>query len=117
MKTSRKYYVSSDGTEHTKAVFGILPLSDDEPFDFEAKAITSKITVIREEAFDKSKFPPNTDLVIVECLQRDIARQDANTITLRWGGNIAHMTTAGEYDMQNRRKWHADFWTALHQSL
>lgn len=114
MKTSRKYYVSSDGTEHTKAVFGILPLSDDEPFDFEAKAITSKITVIKEEAFDKSKFSPNTDLVIVECLKREISRQDATTITLRWGGNIALLTTAGEYDPRNRNSWKARFWKALH---
>ena len=114
MNTTRYYIIDSNNTEHTRAVFGILPLSDNEPFDFEAKAITSKITVIKEAAFDKSKFPPNTDLVIVECLQRDIVRQDANTITLRWGGNIAHITTAGEYDPENRRKWHSEFRRDLH---
>lgn len=114
MKTSRKYIISSNTTDHTNPVFGILPIGSGESFDFEAKAIISKITVIKESAFDKTKYPPQTNIAIVECLKREISRQDATTITLRWGGNIAHMTTAGEYDPENRNSWMARFWKALH---
>lgn len=114
MKTTRKYIINgSDETEHSRAVFGVLPISDDEDFDFEAKNILDPITVIKEEAFEKSAYPSNTDIVIVECLPSQIRGQTSRTITLRWGGNIACLTTAGDFDPKNR-KWRSDFWNALH---
>lgn len=115
MKTRNTYIVSgSDDTEHTRAIFGILTISDDEKFDFAAKNILDPITVIKEKAFDKNAYPANTDIVIVECLPSQIKRETSKTITLRWGGNIAHITTAGEYDPDNRQ-WRTKFWNALHR--
>lgn len=115
MKT-RKYYIinGSNEPEHSEAIFGILPISNDEEFDFEAKNILEPITVIKESAFDKSAYPTDTHIVIVECLPSYIKSQTDKTITLRWGGNIAHITTTGEYDPKNR-KWRNDFWCDLHR--
>lgn len=115
MKTTRNYIINgSDETEHSRALFGILPIGDDDDFDFAAKSITSPITVIKEDAFDKSSYPANMDIVIVECLPSQIKRQDAKTMTMRWGGNIAHLTTAGEYNPNERSTWRSKFWNALH---
>ncbi|MBQ9641123.1 MAG: hypothetical protein IJV06_06145 [Bacteroidaceae bacterium] len=114
MKTTRNYIINgSDEAEHTRAIFGILPINENEEFDFEAKNILSPITLIKEEAFDKSKYPAKMDIAIVECLPSQIKRQDAQTMTMRWGGNIAHITTAGEYDPKNRQ-WRTKFWNAMH---
>ena len=114
MKTRKTYIVSgSDETEHNRAIFGILPISDDEEFDFAAKNILDTITVIKEKAFDKNAYPANTDIVIVECLPSQIKRETSRTITLRWGGNIAHITTAGKYD-PDKRSWRNEFFHALH---
>lgn len=115
MKTSRKYFVSSNETDHTGAVFGILPITNGNDFDDEAKAILSRVTVIKEAVFDKSKYAPGTKIVIVECLKREISREDPKFMTLKFGGNIAHVTTAGEYDMKNRQKWRVKFWRDLHR--
>lgn len=114
MKTTRRFIINAgDEAEHTRAVFGILPISSDEEFDFKAKNILDPITVIKEASFDKSKYPANTDIVIVECLPSQIKRETPTTITLRWGGNIAHLTTAGDFDPSNRQ-WRNAFWNELH---
>lgn len=115
METTRMFIIGCDTTEHNRAVFGILPIKDGEPFDFEAKAITSTITVIKEAKFDKTRYHPNTKIAIIECLPSQVKRENAETMTMRWGGNIAHITTAGEYDPKNRRKWRSEFWKALHR--
>lgn len=114
METRKHYIVCSDGPEHSRAVFGILPLSEDEDFDFEAKNILTPITVIKEAAFNKDAYPKDTDIVIVECLPSYIKSETAKTITLRWGGNIAHITKAGKYDPKDRR-WRNVFWHELHR--
>lgn len=112
---TKKYYIINGGNEaeHTKATFGVLVIDSDEKIDLEAKNILDTITVIKENAFDKNAYPANTPIVIVECLQSQIKRETSKTITLRWGGNIAHITTAGEYDPKHRQ-WRRKFWDALH---
>ena len=114
MKTRKYYIIDSTEVEHSKAVFGILPIRNDEDFDFEAKNILESVTVIKESAFDSNAYPADTHIVIVECLPNGIKSQTSKTITLRWGGNIAHITTAGKYDPKNR-KWRKVFWCELHR--
>lgn len=115
MKTRKFYIIDSVETQHSKAVFGILPISNDEDFDFEAKNISESVTVIKESAFDKKAYPKDTHIVIVECLPSDIKTQTEKTITLRWGGNIVNITTVGEYDPKNSRQYHISFWCDLHR--
>ena len=115
MKTTKHYIVNgSDETEHSRATFGILVLDKDKDFDVEAKNILEQITLIKEEAFNKNLYSSDTRIVIVECLPSQVKQQTAKMITLRWGGNIACITTAGEYNPENRRKWHKKFWADLH---
>ena len=114
MKTRKFFIIDSIETQHSKAAFGILPISSEEDFDLEAKNISESVTVIKESAFDKKAYPKDTHIVIVECLPSDIKSQTEKTITLRWGGNIAHITTAGEYDPKNRQ-WRNIFWCDLHR--
>lgn len=118
IKTTDKYLVNADISEHSAASFGVLVLDKYDGITESSKSILSQITVQKEDTFtprDAAMCGENRKIVIVECLKRNIVKGSRSSYYLTIsGGNIVHVTTTSEFSNKNRdRMWLVRYWQEI----